>query len=255
MFFNGPRAAINFNDAFGGGDLVVGNLLFNMVRETVDHGTLNAWERGPYISDVGYIADNTTSLTPTVEQLMAGATPGFKLQPDGSTRGSVVGQYRRLVSNFLLGTYNVNSNLETDDGSSRYLLYNNYFVYATSATDFAMNAHWNYYVNNVHAYGESAMRGWSGCHPTVCTEPYGNSANNVYLYNSTFYLLGDFKICAGNFLGSVLDTSVLHANGSHSLDDCTGAVTDKVSLAPPAPDSAVTAKAKGVLRDYPKPYA
>jgi len=30
--------------------------------------------------------------------------------------------------------YNVNSNLETDDGSSRYLLYNNYFVYSTHAT-------------------------------------------------------------------------------------------------------------------------
>jgi len=33
-----------------------------------------------------------------------------------------------------MGVYNVNSNLETDDGSSRYLLYNNYFVYSTHAT-------------------------------------------------------------------------------------------------------------------------
>ena len=39
VVFNGPRAAINFNDAFGGGNAVVGNLMFNQVRETVDHGT------------------------------------------------------------------------------------------------------------------------------------------------------------------------------------------------------------------------
>ena len=48
---------------------------------------------------------------------------GFKL--DTSAGGSAVGQYTRLANNFLLGNYNVNSNLETDDGSSRYLLYNN----------------------------------------------------------------------------------------------------------------------------------
>lgn len=60
-----------------------------------------------------------------------------------------MGQYTTLAYNFLLGNYNVNSNLETDDGSSRYLMYRNYFVYSTSATDFAMNAHWNYEVDNV----------------------------------------------------------------------------------------------------------
>jgi hypothetical protein len=120
-------AAINFNDAFGGGDIVRGNLVFNQVRESVDHGTLNAWERGPYVSDVGYIPDPSSNLRPTASELQAGATPGFKRQPGSGTtsNGSAVGQYRRLESNFLIGTYNVNANLETDDGSSRYLLYNN----------------------------------------------------------------------------------------------------------------------------------
>ena len=110
-------------------------------------GTLNAWERGPYISDIGYVADNTTNTRPTADELEAGATPGFKRCTDKG--GSAVGQYTTLAYNFLLGNYNVNSNLETDDGSSRYLMYRNYFVYSTSATDFAMNAHWNYEVDNV----------------------------------------------------------------------------------------------------------
>ena len=34
VMFNSPRAAINYNDAFGGGDVVVGNLLFNHCRRT-----------------------------------------------------------------------------------------------------------------------------------------------------------------------------------------------------------------------------
>ena len=38
VMFNGPRAAINFNDGFGGGDSVAENLLLNMVRESKDHG-------------------------------------------------------------------------------------------------------------------------------------------------------------------------------------------------------------------------
>ena len=33
VLFNSPRAAINYNDAFGGGDVVVGNLLFNHCRK------------------------------------------------------------------------------------------------------------------------------------------------------------------------------------------------------------------------------
>lgn len=30
--FNGPRAGLNWNDGFMGGDLVEGNVIFNMVR-------------------------------------------------------------------------------------------------------------------------------------------------------------------------------------------------------------------------------
>lgn len=91
--------------------------------------------------------DASSNLRPTADELDAGAIPGFKL--DTGKGGSAVGQYTTLAYNFLLGNYNVNSNLETDDGSSRYLMYRNYFVYSTAATDFAMNAHYNYYVDNV----------------------------------------------------------------------------------------------------------
>jgi hypothetical protein len=41
IMYNGPRAHINFNDGFGGGALVDGNLVFNSCRESSDHGPFN----------------------------------------------------------------------------------------------------------------------------------------------------------------------------------------------------------------------
>jgi len=41
IFFNGPRAAINFNDGYGGGSLVESNLVWNTCRESQDHGPFN----------------------------------------------------------------------------------------------------------------------------------------------------------------------------------------------------------------------
>ena len=36
-------AGFNFNDGMGGGDILKSNIIFNMVRETQDHGTFNSW--------------------------------------------------------------------------------------------------------------------------------------------------------------------------------------------------------------------
>ena len=41
LFFNGPRAFINFNDNLGGGNNVTSNGIWNTCRETGDHGPMN----------------------------------------------------------------------------------------------------------------------------------------------------------------------------------------------------------------------
>ena len=43
LMFNLPRAAINFNDGLGGGNLVKGNVIFNTCRESGDHGPINRY--------------------------------------------------------------------------------------------------------------------------------------------------------------------------------------------------------------------
>ena len=51
LMFNMPRAAININDGFYGNHTLSYNVIFNAVRETVDHGPINSWDRQPYLTD------------------------------------------------------------------------------------------------------------------------------------------------------------------------------------------------------------
>lgn len=45
VVYNGPRAGVNFNDGFGGGSNLTHNVVFNMCRETADHGPFNSWDK------------------------------------------------------------------------------------------------------------------------------------------------------------------------------------------------------------------
>ena len=51
--YNGPRAGVNINDGYCGGHRVEGNVLFNWVRETQDHGPINTWDRAAYVQPGG----------------------------------------------------------------------------------------------------------------------------------------------------------------------------------------------------------
>ena len=66
IFFNGPRAMINMNDGFGGGNVVEQNLLFNSCRDSGDHGPFNSWDRQPFLTD---IRNGTPSLLPAWNEL------------------------------------------------------------------------------------------------------------------------------------------------------------------------------------------
>ena len=99
VLFNGPRAGINFNDGFGGGHLIVQNLIFNMVRETGDDGTFNTFDRQPYITTV-------RNGTPSV----------FKAQSN-------------MTRNFFINNYHSTWPIDHDDGSCYYYDTYNYLIY------------------------------------------------------------------------------------------------------------------------------
>ena len=101
IMFNMPRAAINFNDAVGGGELVEGNLIFNTCRESGDHGPINSWDRQAFL--------NT---------LRDGKTASFDSLP------------RTIRSNFIIANYNAAQGVDNDDGSSWFHIHHNLFYQA-----------------------------------------------------------------------------------------------------------------------------
>lgn len=128
IFFNGPRAALNFNDGFGGGDNIANNLLLNTCRESGDHGPWNSWDRVPYITTVR----------------------------NGSA--SIVPATREIHHNFVVANYNAVSAIDNDDGSAYYHTHHNFFAYGAFGLKCDFGGHDNVWDHNIVAYTASC---WS----------------------------------------------------------------------------------------------
>ena len=101
LLFNIARAAINFNDMVGGGDVVTWNLLFNTCRESGDHGPINSWDRQPFLTT-----------------LLDGTIPSFN-------------PIRRSISfNLIFANYGASEAVDNDDGSSWYHIFRNVMYWA-----------------------------------------------------------------------------------------------------------------------------
>jgi len=101
VIFNGPRAGINFNDGAAGGEIVDGNLLFNFVRDSGDHGMFNSWDRQPYLySSIDGDASSAVASHPLTHQI----TNNFCLNKN----------YATTHTEFSLYCF------DHDDGSSQY---------------------------------------------------------------------------------------------------------------------------------------
>lgn len=99
--FNMPRAAINFNDGMGGGDVVDSNVIFNTCRESGDHGPINSWDRQPFLTT-----------------LLHGTEASFDPLP------------RRIESNFIFANFGGSQGVDNDDGSSWFNITSNVFYFA-----------------------------------------------------------------------------------------------------------------------------
>ena len=107
IMYNTPRAAINFNDMLGGGDIIEGNLIFNTCRESGDHGPINSWDRQPFLTT-----------------LRDGKSASFDPIP------------RTIHRNLIFANYGGSQGIDNDDGSSWYNIHHNVFY---SADGFKMD--------------------------------------------------------------------------------------------------------------------
>lgn len=127
VFFNGPRAGVNLNDGFGGGDEISNNLIFSTCRESGDHGPINSWDRQPYITTV---AHGTASLD------MA---------------------WRNIHHNFLIDNYSPQEDVDNDDGSQFYATHDNFLVYGGRGMKNDFGGHDNHHYRNIYAYVGSGL--------------------------------------------------------------------------------------------------
>jgi hypothetical protein len=128
VFFNGPRAGINANDGFGGGDDISHNLVFSSCRESGDHGPFNSWDRQPFLTTV---AD--------------GETPSMDMA------------WREIHHNFFVDNYSPQENVDNDDGSRYYKTHDNFLVYGGNGMKNDFGGHDNHHTNNIYAYVGRAL--------------------------------------------------------------------------------------------------
>eukprot|EP00397_Hematodinium_sp_SG-2012_P008391 GEMP01008450.1.p1 GENE.GEMP01008450.1~~GEMP01008450.1.p1 ORF type:complete len:826 (-),score=200.92 GEMP01008450.1:1024-3501(-) len=127
VFFNGPRAGINFNDGFGGADTVSRNLVFSTCRESGDHGPFNSWDRQPFL---------TTVRT---------GKPSTRMQ------------WRLIHHNFFIDNYSPQENVDNDDGSGYFLTSDNFLVYGGTGLKSDFGGHDNVHKNNIYAYPSTLL--------------------------------------------------------------------------------------------------
>ena len=193
VFFNGPRAAINFNDGFGGGNLVKNNLLFNCVRETNDHGPFNTWDRQPYLTDV---RNGSASLIPA----QSNTTQNFifdnynSLHPIDHDDGScyyydtynfiVYGGFKDYLGHSVVAENNiyVYSDVFTGGGGSR-----PFCVVVNGASREKLPSGWDeVWVNNVCITRNPSLYQFDRCDPNNLTDLVPYTANNSFYVSDGF---------------------------------------------------------------------
>lgn len=127
VFFNGPRAGINMNDGFGGGDEIAFNLVFSTCRESGDHGPFNSWDRQPFLTTVR------------------------------TGEPSMIMQWREIHHNFFIDNYSPQEDVDNDDGSCYYKTHDNFLVYGGQAMKNDFGGHDNHHYDNVDAYVDHAL--------------------------------------------------------------------------------------------------
>lgn len=194
IFYNGPRAGINFNDGFGGNSSVGKNLMWNTCRESSDHGNMNTWDRQVYVTKVK------------------------------NGEESVYKEYDYVFQNFWIANYNSESGIDNDDGSAFYKTYNNFQPYGMNGLKSGHGGNSNYQYGNIYAY---IKNGWQTCFSitrggTDQLPGYNDGFyNNTCIFNADVTNYGVFNCSAPKDAWPILGGNKVHTlSGSKSSGLC-----------------------------------
>jgi hypothetical protein len=211
VFFNGPRAGINFNDGFVGGDEVSHSLVFSTCRESGDRKYTPC---RILVSGVGWTTD--TYLIARRSVGTDGPFNSWDRQPfltlkDGHDKPSIYPEWRRIHHNFLVDNYSPQENVDNDDGSMFYHTHDNFMVYGGQGMKNDFGGHDNHHYRNIYAY--------VGCALSICEQLEGHEdhfvENRVIMVGNS---VGDFK-CEGPGAPIIGSNSYYTASGNVTVQN------------------------------------
>lgn len=208
--YNGPRAGINFNDGFAGGNTMSGNLVFNSVRETGDHGPFNSWDRQPYWT-------------------RNGVSDGFpaSMKPSTCPDCAYIKAWDVLSGNMMINGYNGVWTYDHDDGSQFFVDTSSFMIWGGCK---------NYLGNSKNCSGNVILypgtQGRAAGDRRCQTDDNGVFANQYHEDNTCTSADGDFYTFSGCSLGPSINTTVYHTarnslytdTGSSFAQKCPGPV-------------------------------
>jgi hypothetical protein len=157
VFLNSMRASVNFQDGFGGGNWLEGNLLANAGRgRNKDEGYFNSWDRLPFIT---FVRNGTASTEPAMNQ---------------------------FSKNFIFGAYSPLLDIDTDDGASYYDVHDNVFAYGGYGSKGDFNSHDIRHYRNFYYWLPRAT--YSGAHGPAWANTNGWFLNNTVVLRYTHSL-------------------------------------------------------------------
>ena len=139
LFYNMPRAAVNFNDDSLGGSRVTRNLAFNTCRESQDHGARASCARSPAAPATATLTNPPRALDPkwTGPFNSWGRVPFVTTFPNGSDSGGLKPLADEISYNMLVAGGGANSGAaDHDDGSSFYEDHHNVMIYGGHKSNF-----------------------------------------------------------------------------------------------------------------------
>ena len=154
--------------------------------------------------------------------------PGLPGHRDAKGQPSIVPKFREIRHNFIIGLYESQEDIDTDDGSSYYQTHHNYLAMAGRGLKSDFGGQWNHHWSNIYGYVGSCMGGgpWLAFYDNVC-------------------ISRDHHIDCGDSTMTVLNNTL--------LTQTPGAVSCNGTVGPLPTDAAVTLMAKKALLPFPLP--
>eukprot|EP00041_Stephanoeca_diplocostata_P020313 m.452328 g.452328 ORF g.452328 m.452328 type:complete len:998 (+) comp21539_c0_seq2:36-3029(+) len=209
VFHDGPRSGINFNDGAMGGEVMDGNVLFNFVRESNDHGPFNSWDRQPYIYRV-----NEYDVT---DRGGGDSTTPYRISPQTQVIR------RNLVINFNFHGVQCGSiAIDFDDESSQYHVESNVLVYGGQKCFDGMDRN---VTKNLFIYPSSSPVAGPACFHALSSTRNRSSAHTHFVNNHCVHEPSSFPYNCGAGPSPFFNES-MHVDVDHNTFSFPGATAE-----------------------------